>query len=193
MNACTRRMKQVLWIVGLLGASLARGADPSASLYHLDVPMTDQSGRAHAFDVHRGHPVLVTMFYGGCQATCPLIIDTLRSVERDLPAAERARLRVLMISLDPEHDTPQALRTLADTRRIDLSRWTLARTDSASVRLLAAALDVQYRPLPGGGFNHSTVIALLTPEGEISATTSRLGAGASQELFTAARLSAPAR
>ena len=34
-------------------------------------------------DLYRGHPVMVTMFYATCPATCPLIIDTLRAVERD--------------------------------------------------------------------------------------------------------------
>jgi protein SCO1 len=186
-------MLRSILIVGLLCTSVVRAADPSASLYHLDARLTDQSGRAQGLDVHRGHPVLVTLFYSGCLATCPLIIDTLRSVERELPAAERARLRVLMISIDSEHDTPAALRTLAQTRRIDLERWTLARADSASVRKIAAALGVQYRSLPDGGFNHSTVIALLSPLGEITASTSRLGTGASSDLFAVGSLNAPAR
>jgi protein SCO1/2 len=34
---------------------------------------------------------------------------------------------------------------------------------------------VQYRRLPSGEFNHSTRIALLSPQGEILASTSVLG------------------
>jgi protein SCO1/2 len=44
------------------------------------------------------------------------------------------------------------------------------------VRTLAALLNVQYRELPDGEFSHSTVIALLSPAGEIEARTSELGA-----------------
>jgi protein SCO1/2 len=43
------------------------------------------------------------------------------------------------------------------------------------VRTIAALLNIQYRQLPGGEFNHSTVITLLSPRGEIQATTNSLG------------------
>jgi protein SCO1/2 len=172
------------WLLAsaLLGASLfgavpalARDGDPPASIYQLEAKLTDQAGRARGLDLYRGQPVLVTMFYASCPATCPLIIDTLRATERELTPAQRAGLRVLMISIDPQRDTPAALHELAETRHIDTSRWTLARADAATVRSIAALLDVQFRQLPSGDFNHSTVIALLSPRGEIEASSSTLG------------------
>ena len=166
------------WMAMLLGcAAVSAGpqADPPTSIYQLEAALTNQDGKTHGLDVYRGHPVLVTMFYGSCPAACPLIIDTLRATEKDLTPATRANLRVLMISIDPARDTPEALKTLASQRRIDTSRWTLARTDAATVRTVAALLNVQYRQLPDGEFNHSTVIALLSPQGEIETTSSKLG------------------
>ena len=156
-------------------AAQARDSDPPDSLYRFDAALTSQDGRDHGLDVYRGHRVLVTMFYGSCQATCPLIIETLRSVERAVPEAERANLRVLMISFDPLRDTVPALHELAQTRRIDTTRWTIARADERTVRNLAALLDVQYRELPGGEFSHSTAIVLLSKSGVIEATISKLG------------------
>jgi len=134
----------------------------------------DQDGAVRALDMHRGHPVLVTMFYGSCPAACPLLIDTLRSFERSLTPAERADIRVVLISIDPQRDTTQTLRTLAATRRIDLSRWTLVHTDAATVRTIAAVLNIQYRRLPDGSYNHASVISLLTPAGEIAAQSTAL-------------------
>ena len=115
------------------------------------------------------------MFYASCPAVCPMLVDTLRATEKQLDPATRADLRVLMISIDPERDTPEALRSLAASRRIDTSRWTLARADSADVRTIAALLNVQYRQLPGGEFNHSTVITLLSPLGVVETSSSKLG------------------
>jgi protein SCO1/2 len=163
-----------LIVLGTIAAA-ARAGDPPASLYHLDAVLTSQAGVTLGLDVYRGHPVLVTMFYASCPATCPLIIDTLRATERELTAQQRAGLRVLLISLDPQRDTPAALRELAVTRHIDTRRWTLARADAATVRNIAALLNVQYRQLPGGEFNHSTMIALLSPQGEIEASSATLG------------------
>jgi protein SCO1/2 len=156
-------------------AAGARDSDPGTSLYRFDAALTNQDGREHGLDVYRGHRVLVTMFYGSCPATCPLIIETLRSAENALPPAQRANLRVLMISIDSERDTVSALQALAKTRRIDTTRWTLARADERTVRNVAALLNVQYRKLPSGEFSHSTVITLLSPTGEIETTSSKLG------------------
>lgn len=153
----------------------ATASDPQDSLYHLDATLTNQAGQRHGLDVHRGAPVLVTMFYGSCPMTCPLLIDTVRAVERSTPEPQRKALRVLMISIDPEHDTPAALANLARERRIDTSRWTLARADAPTVRKIAALLNIQYRQLPNGGYNHSSVITLLSPQGEIVAHSSVLG------------------
>ena len=55
------------------------------------------------------------------------------------------------------------------------SRWALARADSADVRTLAALLNVQYRQLPGGEFNHSSLITLLSPQGVIQTSSTKLG------------------
>lgn len=162
-------MKRLAPLLLLLAASLAQADDayPPQSIYRLEARLTNQSGIGHGLDVYAGQPVLVSMFYGSCPAACPLLIDTLRAVERAAPPAQRQRLRVLMISIDPQHDSVQALQELAKTRHIDLSRWTLARTDATTVRRIAAVLGVQYRQLPDGGFNHSSIITLLSPRGEI--------------------------
>lgn len=170
-------MRTFLLALLLVVAPLA-GADagyPPQSIYNLTTRLVDQSGAPRGLDMHRGHPVLVTMFYGGCAVACPLLIDTLRSFERSLTPAERAHIRVVLISIDPEHDTTEALRTLATTRRIELSRWTLVHTDETTVRKIAAVLNIQYRRLPDGSYNHASVISLLTPEGEIAVQSSVLG------------------
>ena len=163
----------------MLAAASAHAGTPAVesptSIYQFQAALTDQDGVARGLDLYRGKPVLITLFYASCPAACPLIIDTLRATEKDLTAGQRTDLRVLLISIDPDRDTPAALRALADQRRIDTSRWTLARADPETVRTLAALLNVQYRQLPSGEFNHSPVITLLSPTGEIQASSLKLG------------------
>lgn len=171
----TRWLLPLAGMLALISSFPAHAADPPASLYQLEAALTAQDGRAVGLDVHRGHPVLVTMFYAGCQATCPVIIDTLRAVEHALNADQRRDLRVLLISIDPEHDTPEALAALARERRIDTTRWTLARADEQTVRRIAAAVGQQYRRLPSGQYSHSTQISVLNAAGEIIAQSAKLG------------------
>lgn len=164
-----------LTLMSMQAAFPAPAALPSKSIYNLHAALVSQSGESLGLDAYQGHLVLVTMFYGSCPAACPLLIDTLHAVERTLGDRQRAQLRVLMISIDPARDTSPALLKLAHERHIDLSRWTLAHTDAAAVRKIAAALDIQYRQLPNGDFNHSSIISLFSSQGEILHRSGILG------------------
>jgi protein SCO1 len=156
-------------------ATVAKAPLPADSVYQLALTLTDQQGRALPLGAGRGHPVLVSMFYTSCQFVCPMLVEALRATEARLSAAERARVTVLLVSIDPEHDSVAVLERTARQRELDTMRWSLARTDAASVRKLAAVLGIQYRALANGEFNHSTALILLDNEGRIVARTAQLG------------------
>ena len=148
---------------------------PGDSVYQLDIPLTNQDGRASKLADLRGTPVLIAMFYTSCKYVCPLIIDSMLRVDKALSPEQRSGLRVVLVSFDPSNDTPQALKAASELRHLDLARWTLARTDVESVRKLAAVLGVQYREISPGEFNHSAVISVLDKEGRNLAHSSRIG------------------
>lgn len=150
-------------------AAHARIQTPSTSIYPLKLVLRDQSGAAIGTDVFRGHPVVVSMFYGSCPAACPLIVAHVKEIEAQLPPDVRARTRVLLVSFDPERDTPEALRALAGAHRADLGRWRFAVGEDGEVRQLANALGVTYRRGEGGAISHNSVIAVLDAEGRIVA------------------------
>jgi protein SCO1/2 len=172
--------------LAMAGAALAARL-PEDSIYRVDAQLTDQSGRAFAFADAAGEVRLATLFYASCPYVCPLIVDQLKSIERELTEAERSRLRVLLVSLEAEKDTPGVLAEVARKRRMDTSRWTLAQPRPEDLRKLAAVLDVQYRQLPDGEFNHSSVITLLDPQGRVLAQTSTLGGAPDPEFVAAIR------
>lgn len=166
-------MKMLCRLILIAYAGLAcAGSDES--LYQLKLDLTDQNGTHVGLAVFQGHPVLVTMFYGSCPYVCPLTIKALQSTESTLEPDVRDQLRVLLISLDSEHDTPEVLAEVVNKQNVDTSRWKLVRAGTHDVRKLAAALGVRYRKLPEGGFNHSTVIALLDAGGMRVAQSNRL-------------------
>jgi protein SCO1/2 len=149
---------------------------PGDSVYHLDIPLVDQDGNGSHLADRRGKPQLVSMFYTSCKFVCPLIIDSLRLTERSFDPAERQRLEVLVLSFDPERDTPTQLKSVFDKRKLDARRWTLARTEAPNVRKLAAALDIRYRALADGDINHATALVFLDADGRIVARSDTLGA-----------------
>jgi protein SCO1/2 len=162
--------------IALLASAATLHANPAGeSIYQLDAALTDQAGKSLKLDRYAGHAVLISMFYADCPNACPLLLETVRSTEAALPASTRLDLRVLLISLDSENDTPASLNALAAQRHVDLQRWTLARADAVTIRKIAAVLHIQYRQLPDGNFNHSSVITLLDKQGAIAQQTSLLG------------------
>lgn len=146
-----------------------------ASLYWLDIALTDQHGETIPLDRYEGHPVMISMFYASCPHICPMLVSTVQRLESELGTAARKDLRVIMVTFDDMNDTPEKLQEVARRHDVDESRWTFARASSSDVRKLAAALGIQYRRLPDGNYNHSTIITLLAPDGTPLARTSNLG------------------
>lgn len=153
-----------------------RAALPGDSVYQVQAPMLDQNGHSFKLEERRGQPVLVSMFYNSCQFVCPMLIDTLRSTEQSLTTEERSHLSMMLITFDPARDDVKTLKSVADKHGLDPARWTLARTDAASVRKIAATLGIQYRLLADGEYNHTTVLILLDGDGRIVGRTKKIGA-----------------
>jgi protein SCO1/2 len=158
-------MKMLFRLILIFSAGLACAASGDESLYQLKLELTDQNGAPVGLDVFQGRPVLITFFYSGCPYVCPMTIKALQSTETALEPHVRTGLRVLLVSLDAEHDTPDVLAEVSRKQNVDIHRWKLVHADANEVRKLAAVLGVRYRRLPDGGFNHSTVIALLDAGG----------------------------
>lgn len=164
---------------------------PRDSTYHLALPLVDQDVKAFTYADGRGRPRIVSMFYTSCKYVCPLIIDTLLKTERELAPEQRAGIDVLLVSLDPDNDTPAALRHVADKRHLDTARWRLARADKAGVRRLAAVLGIQYKQIENKDFSHSSALVLLDADGRIVTRTDRLGAADPEFVAAVKRVLAP--
>lgn len=158
-------------------------APPSASVYDLNLALVDQDGRAFGLDGYRGHPIVISMFYASCPYACPTLISELQHFEGELPVAVRESLRVLLVSIDPKRDTPEKLKQLSRERHIDEARWRLTRASEDEVRQLAAVLGVKYKPLDGGGFNHTSVLAVLDQRGRLRARREGLGKPIDRQLL----------
>jgi protein SCO1/2 len=153
----------------------AAPAATGPSLYEMDLDLVDQTGASRELDLHRGHPVLISMFYSSCPQACPMLIQKIQSVEAALDPAVRDDVRVVMVSFDPERDGPAALSDLQARHGLD-ARWTLASVPEPQVRELSAILDIPYRKLPSGDYNHASIVTLLDRDGRVVARLDGTGA-----------------
>lgn len=148
---------------------------PADSVYQIDDLWEDDRGERVQLDLWRGHLTAVVLFFGTCEGTCPALVHELQRIESSLPRSERSQLRALLVTIDPERDTSEALRAYAREHDFPTDRWRLLRGDPAAVRTLAAALGVRYRQLASGQFSHSLQITLLHPDGTIARKVEQLG------------------
>lgn len=160
---------------------------PSDSVYQLPLKLTDQDGKTWDWRSRRGKPQVVAMFYASCRYICPLIIESGKGVDRALTPKERAGLGVLFISMDPERDTPAVLKQLAKDRKVSDPRWAFTSPKPADVRSVAGVLDVRYRQLSDGEFNHTSALVLLDADGRILARTEKMGSQVDPEFLAAVK------
>ena len=160
---------------------------PRDSVYQLPLVLTDQAGHAADWRTRRGAPQVVAMFYTSCQYICPLIVDSGKAVDKSLTPQQRARLKILLVSMDPKRDTPAALKNIVDKRQLDTTRWTLASPPQGEVRAVAGVLGVRYRELADGEFNHTSALLLLDADGRILARTEQVGSTPDPAFIAAVR------
>lgn len=119
-------------------ASAARGDAPS--LFEAPWAWKEEQGVAVRFEQWRGAPIVVTMFFTACTATCPLTIERLRRATQAFEREGRAATSVL-VTLDPTHDTPEQLSRFKRARQLP-ARWHLPRGDDPQTRGRADLLQV---------------------------------------------------
>ena len=150
---------------------------PQDSVYRIPpLQLRDQRGDVFSFASLRGTPRLVGMFYGSCRMACPLEIESIKRIERALRRQGGATVAVVLVSFDPAHDDVAMLRKLAAEHRVRVPLFRLTRPEQGDEGMLAGVLGIAYRPLPGGGYSHNVVVALLDADGRIRATTEASGA-----------------
>jgi len=128
-----------------------------------DFHLVDSQGHPFTRASLAGHPTLVYFGFTHCPDECP---DTLAALARVKRQAQLPGLRVLFVTVDPEHDTPAVL--AGYLRRFDPSFLGLT-GDPGEIHRLAASLGIGITriTLPGGGydFDHSMAILLFNSGG----------------------------
>jgi protein SCO1/2 len=96
---------------GHAAAETTKGRARAASVTVPDVTLTDQEGaRTSVKALLEGDtPVVLTFLFTTCTTICPVMAATVAQARREL-GAEAERIRFVSISIDPEHDTPEAMR-----------------------------------------------------------------------------------
>ena len=151
----------------VLAAGIVR--TPAPEVGDLSLPNVADGGAPFAF---RGPPdgVLLVFFgFTNCPDVCPTTMADLRAAIRRLPAADRDRVAVAFITVDPARDTGPVLTSYV--RGFLPDGAALRTTDDAALRRVADAFSAAYEITEGADgepqVNHTTFVYAVGPDGRI--------------------------
>jgi protein SCO1 len=80
--------------------------------YMPNLPVVDQDGTPLMFydDLIKGKIVVISFIYTTCRDICPLVTARLEQVRQQIGDAAGRNIHFVSISIDPENDTPEALK-----------------------------------------------------------------------------------
>jgi protein SCO1/2 len=136
-----------------------------------DFSMTTQDGKQVKLSDLRGNVIVLTFIYTRCPLPdfCPLMDRKFSELAQRIGAIpERAlRIRLISLSFDPEHDTPEVLAKHARIRGAAPPLWSFAVAAHEELAKIAGPLGLFYDPHTNE-IAHNLCTAIIDSEGKLA-------------------------
>ena len=142
-----------------------KGELPELSIYNLPTTWTTQDNENIQLEDLRGNVLVMVMIYTSCKAACPRLIADMRNIEKQVPEKYLGKTKFIMVSIDPETDTPQLLNSFAKENEMEDDHWMFLRGTPEDTREFATVLAVSYKKISPIDFSHSNIISVFDEEG----------------------------
>lgn len=138
---------------------------PELSIYNLPSTWTTQDNEHIQLEDLRGNVLVMVMIYTECKAACPRLLADMRNIEKQVPEKYFGKTKFIMVSIDPETDTPQRLNSFAKENEMEDDHWMFLRGTPEDTREFATVLAVSYKKISPIDFSHSNIISVFDEEG----------------------------
>lgn len=120
----------------------------------------------------RGKVLLLFFGYTHCPDICPTFLGTGAQALNRLSAEERKRVRLVLVSVDPERDTPAGLAEYTAFFHPDMVGVTGSPVEIAAIAKRYGAGYVKQPARPDGSYavDHSAQTYVVAPDGRLAAT-----------------------
>ena len=137
------------------------------SIYNLPSKWTNQDGKNIEMKDLKGKVLVMVMIYTSCKAACPRLVADMRNIESRLSEDVKENVQLVLVSIDPEVDTPKRLKSFSIENKMDGNQWVFLRSTEENTREFAAVLAVNYKKVSPIDFSHSNIISVFNTEGEL--------------------------
>ena len=137
------------------------------SIFNLSSKWKTEENKTIELKDLKGKTLVMVMIYTSCKTACPRLVADMRNIEKQVPEKLKNNIQYIMISIDPETDTPERLKSFAIENQMNGDQWTFLQGDLNSVREFANVLSVKYKQISPMEFSHSNIISVFNPQGEL--------------------------
>lgn len=137
------------------------------SIFNLTSKWNTEEGEIIQLKELKGKTLVIVMIYTTCKAACPRLVADMRNIEKQVPKLNKKDIQYVLISIDPETDTPKRLKKFAIENMMNEKQWTFLQGNKKSVREFANVLAVKYKEITPMDFSHSNIISVFNPLGEL--------------------------
>lgn len=132
-----------------------------------ELSLTNQDGQTVAVDQLKDQWSLLFFGYTFCPDICPATLAQLRQLQGQLPPETLAKLRIVLVTVDPHRDTPEQLKKYLDYFDAGFIGLT---GEEATIQKLANGVSIPFIPADTSKENytvdHSGNLVLIGPEGK---------------------------
>ncbi len=172
----------------------AESETPAEALAMMVIPgfsLVDQDGATVSEDLFRGRLTILAFSFTNCPSVCPIMHSHLLRLSYEILA--HSPVRIVTISVDPRHDTPEALRAYGERLGIDTGRWRMLTGDEPTIHAIVRSMKFAVADdpslivtLPNGesmaNITHPSKFVLVGPEGTVIGLESGLEWESSERL-----------
>lgn len=137
------------------------------SIFVMNSKWNTEEGKSIVLADLKGDVLVMVMIYTSCQVACPRLVADMKALHDKVQKTTPEHVRYVLVSIDPERDTPEQLKTFAKTNKMDGEEWTFLQGTPETVREFANVLAVKYKEISPTDFSHSNIISVFNPSGEL--------------------------
>lgn len=141
---------------------MEEGNISSESIFNLSSKWNTQNNKTITLKELKGDVLVVVMIYTSCQAACPRLVADMRSIHEQV---NNKTTKYVLVSIDPETDTPERLKAFAIENQMDNDQWIFLQGTVDDVREFSNVLAVKYKQISPMDFSHSNIISVFDEEG----------------------------
>ncbi|QHW35406.1 SCO family protein (plasmid) [Paenibacillus rhizovicinus] len=132
--------------------------------------LNDMNGNLVRSSDLNGHVVLLAFIFTTCPDICPITTSKMVQLQEELKQRGQFgnQVRFVSITIDPDQDTPEALKQYASQMGADPAGWSFVRGTEQDIQELASRFGYMVQNLGDGQFVHTvTSLTLIDGSGQV--------------------------